>query len=65
MMAQLVALGESWSGGAQATFQGAVAQWQGAQAQVEAALDAISSQLQTAAALYSDAEARSTALFAG
>ena len=50
MMAQLLALQDSWTGGAQVNFQASIG---------------ISTQLQAAAATYSDAEAHSAALFAG
>lgn len=65
MMAQLLALQDSWTGGAQVNFQASITQWQAVQAQTHDALDGISTQLQAAAATYSDAEAHSAALFAG
>ena len=64
LMAQLLALQDSWTGGAQVNFQATITQWQGIQAQTHDALDAISTQLQTAAATYSEAEAHSASLFA-
>ena len=64
LMAQLLALQDSWTGGAQVNFQATITQWQGVQAQTHDALDAISTQLQTAAATYSEAEAHSASLFA-
>ena len=65
LMAQLLALQDSWTGGAQANFQATITQWQGIQAQTHDALDSISTQLQAAATTYADAEAHSSALFAG
>lgn len=65
LMAQLLALQDSWTGGAQVNFQATITQWQGIQTQTHDALDSISSQLQTAAATYSDAETQSASLFAG
>ncbi|AKU64381.1 type VII secretion protein [Schaalia meyeri] len=65
LMAQLLALQDSWTGGAQVNFQATITQWQGIQAQTHEALDTISAQLQTAAATYSEAEAHSASLFAG
>ena len=47
LMAQLLALQDSWTGGAQVNFQATITQWQGIQAQTHDALDAISTQLQT------------------
>ena len=64
LMAQLLALQDSWMGGAQVNCQATITQWQGIQAQTHDALDAISTQLQTAAATYSEAEAHSASLFA-
>ena len=64
LVAQLLALQDSWTGGAQVNFQATITQWQGIQAQTHDALDAISTQLQTAAATYSEAEAHSASLFA-
>ena len=64
LMAQLLALQDSWTGGAQVNFQATITQWQGIQAQTHDALDAISPHLQTAAATYSEAEAHSASLFA-
>ena len=65
MMAQLLALQDSWTGGAQVNFQATITQWQSIQAQTHDALDAISSQMQVAAATYADAETHSASLFAG
>lgn len=65
LMFQLLALQDSWTGGAQANFQATITQWQGIQAQTHDALDSISTQLQAAATTYADAEAHSSALFAG
>ena len=65
LMSQLLALQDSWTGGAQANFQATITQWQGIQAQTHDALDSISPQLQAAATTYADAEAHSSALFAG
>ena len=65
LMSQLRALQDSWTGGAQANFQATITQWQGIQAQTHDALDSISTQLQAAATTYADAEAHSSALFAG
>ena len=65
LMSQLLALQDSWTGGAQANFQATITQWQGIQAQTHDALDSISTQLQAAATTYADAEAHSSALFAG
>ena len=65
MMAQLLALQDSWTGGAQVNFQSTITQWQGIQAQTHDALDSISAQMQAAAATYSDAETHSASLFAG
>ncbi|WP_076466233.1 WXG100 family type VII secretion target [Actinomyces mediterranea] len=64
MLAELIALESSWSGAAQQNFQACVAGWQATQVQVEASLDAIGAQMNTAASVYADAEAQSTALFA-
>ena len=64
LLAQLLALQDSWTGGAQVNFQATITQWQGIQAQTHDVLDAISTQLQTAAATYSEAEAHSASLFA-
>ena len=65
LMSQLLALQDSWTGGAQSNFQATITQWQGIQAQTHDALDSISTQLQAAATTYADAEAHSSALFAG
>ena len=65
LMSQLLALQDSWTGGAQANFQATITQWQGIQAQTHDALDSISTQLQAVATTYADAEAHSSALFAG
>ena len=65
LMSQLLDLQDSWTGGAQANFQATITQWQGIQAQTHDALDSISTQLQAAATTYADAEAHSSALFAG
>ena len=65
LMSQLLALQDSWTGGTQANFQATITQWQGIQAQTHDALDSISTQLQAAATTYADAEAHSSALFAG
>jgi len=66
MMAQLLALQDTWTGGAQGNFQATtITQWQGIQAQTHDALDAISSQMQVAASTYADAETHSASLFAG
>ena len=65
LMSQLLALQDSWTGGAQANFQATITQWQGIQAQTHDALDSISTQLHAAATTYADAEAHSSALFAG
>ena len=48
LMTQLLALQDSWTGGAQVNFQ-----------------ETISTQLESAASTYSDAEAHTTALFDG
>ena len=65
LMAQLLALQDSWTGGAQVNFQATITQWQGIQAQTHDALDTISAQLQAAASTYAEAEAHSSSLFAG
>lgn len=65
MMANLLALQDSWGGIAQASFAECAATWRQTQAQVEAALDDIATRLGSAAATYSEAEAASAALFAG
>ena len=65
MMAQLLALQDSWTGGAQVNFQATITLWQGIKAQTHDALDSISTQMQAAAATYSDAETHSASLFAG
>ena len=65
LMSQLLALQDSWTGGAQPHSQAPIPQWQGIQAQTHDALDSISTQLQAAATTYADAEAHSSALFAG
>ena len=61
----MMALQDSWTGGAQVNFQATITQWQGIQAQTHDALDSISTQMQAAAATYSDAETHSASLFAG
>ncbi|WP_175957465.1 WXG100 family type VII secretion target [Schaalia sp. Marseille-Q2122] len=65
LMADLVNLQGTWAGAASASFSDCVTQWQATQAQVESALTAIGTQLGTAASVYAEAEAQSTALFAG
>ena len=65
LMSQLLALQDSWKGGEQDNFQATITKWQGIQAQTHDALDSISTQLQAAATTYADAEAHSSALFAG
>lgn len=65
LMADLVALQGSWGGVASATFADCATQWRATQAQVETSLDHIAGQLATAARVYAEAEAQSTALFAG
>ena len=65
LMSQLLALQDSWTGGAQANFQATITQWQGIQEQTHDALDSISTQLQAEATTYADAEAHSSAMFAG
>lgn len=64
MMANLLALQDSWGGVAQSSFAECAATWRATQAQVEAALEDIAARLGSAATVYSDAEAASTALFA-
>ena len=63
MMANLLALQDTWGGVAAANFADCTSQWRITQAQVEASLDSISTQLATAASVYSEAEAQSMALF--
>lgn len=63
MMGDLVALQDTWGGVAAASFAECAAQWRVTQTQVEASLDAIATQLRTAATVYADAEAHSVALF--
>ena len=65
LMADLLALEGSWTGAAQANFQACVDGWRATQVRVEAALDAIGTQMNAAAEVYADAEARSASLFAG
>lgn len=65
MMLDLTGLQDTWGGVASAGFAECATQWRLTQAQVEAALDTIGGQLAHAAAVYADAEARSTAIFAG
>nr|WP_022867450.1 WXG100 family type VII secretion target [Schaalia vaccimaxillae] len=65
MLAELMALQETWTGVAHANFSGTVSQWQATQAQVEASLTSISSQMHMAANVYAEAEAQSSALFSG
>lgn len=63
LMSDLIALEGSWTGAASANFRACVDQWGATQVRVEAALDAIGTQMNAAATLYADAEARSAALF--
>lgn len=65
LMADLLNLQGSWAGAASANFADCVTQWQATQTQVESALSAIGTQLGTAASVYAEAEAQSSALFAG
>ncbi len=65
MMTDLVSLQETWGGLASANFAECAAQWRATQSQVEASLDAIATQLASAARVYSDAETESAALFMG
>ena len=65
LMAQLLALQDSWTGGAQVNFQETITQWEAIQTQTHDSLDTISTQLESAASTYSDAEAHTTALFDG
>ena len=64
LMNELLALKDTWQGGASAQFSDSVASWQLTQAQVESALDQISGSLSHAAQVYADAEAQSIGLFA-
>lgn len=65
LMSDLMALEGSWTGAAQTNFRACVDQWRATQVRVESALDTISAQMNTAATVYAEAEARSAALFAG
>lgn len=65
LMADLINLQGTWAGSASAHFAECVSQWQATQTQVESALTAIGTQLNTAASVYAEAEAQSSALFAG
>lgn len=65
LMTQLLALQDSWTGGAQVNFQETITQWEAIQTQTHDSLDTISTQLEFAASTYSDAEAHTTALFDG
>lgn len=64
LMSELLALNSTWSGAASTQFAECVSQWRNVQAQVELALESIGAQLNTASAVYADAEAQSAALFA-
>lgn len=63
MMVLLEGLSTSWSGAASASFQELLSSWRLTQAQVEQNLSAIGTQLQQAAATYSEAESRASMLF--
>lgn len=63
LMSDLIALEGSWTGAASSNFRTCVDQWGATQIRVEAALDAIGTQMNAAAAVYAEAEARSAALF--
>lgn len=65
LMSDLIALESSWTGAASLNFRSCVDQWGATQIRVESALDTIGTQMNTAASVYADAEARSAALFAG
>ncbi len=63
MMTDLQNLQATWGGVASASFADCAAQWRITQAQVEASLDTIAAQLNSAASVYSEAEAQSASLF--
>lgn len=63
LMNELLALKDTWQGGASAQFSDSVASWQLTQAHVESSLDQISGSLSHAAQVYADAEAQSIGLF--
>lgn len=63
LMAELVALQNTWGGAASSQFADCATQWQSVHTQVENALDNIGQQLSAASAVYADAEAQSMALF--
>lgn len=64
MMGHLIALQNTWTGGASAAFASAAEQWQVTQRIVEDNLAAISLALDQAAASYAETEASATRLFA-
>lgn len=64
MMAHLVALQSTWTGGASAAFTTCAEQWRTLQSQVEANLDQISLALDSAARGYDDAETSAHGMFA-
>ena len=55
LMTQLLALQDSWTGGAQVNFQETITQWEAIQTQTHDSLDTISTQLESAASTYSAA----------
>ncbi|MEE6274498.1 WXG100 family type VII secretion target [Georgenia wangjunii] len=64
MMAQLVNLQSTWTGGAASSFTAVVEEWRRTQQLVEASLSQITVALDAAAQTYSDAEASAHSLFA-
>ena len=64
MYANLTALEEAWQGVAATQFASAAAQWRAAQQQMEASLESIQAALAQTSAVYSDAEAQASRLFA-
>ncbi|KAA9085383.1 WXG100 family type VII secretion target [Microbacterium radiodurans] len=63
MMAQLVQLQSSWTGGAALAFQSVAERWSAAQREVETALADIAAALDTAGQQYLQAEQAATGLF--
>jgi early secretory antigenic target protein ESAT-6 len=63
MLAQLVSLQTSWTGGAAFAFSSIVDQWRATQRQVEESLGAINTALATAGRQYAEAEQFSASLF--
>ena len=64
MMADLLALQDTWTGVASANFAELTASWRATQTQVESSLESSSTQLSAAANVYADAESQTVSLFA-